>query len=391
MKKNIGLFCNVVPNLSTGASSSIYYLYINQLLDSDYVIDLFIFTKSKTVDNEYVKLLKKNISNVSLNVILIEKDIQYSFFPWKKSFIFYQLFKKNIFLNQEFDKIVCFDIASGFECRNLKAKFKSLWLGDLTYEIEYHTFLEKLKYNKKEIVKIFPMLYFFIIKASPYFFCRFKFEKIICASLSSKSRLTNIGLKAVFYPFPYQNNTTFSKEFVSDKTFLFYGNLTGTGSTSGLKLLFEDILPKAQKKWGIGGCKILIGGRTPIDSQTKLFLDKFPEVHYIGFIEDLEEVFSKVNSLLIPIPIKVGNRTRVIDGLSYGIPIIGHENLQLGNPYLIDGVNCLLSNNGDDFIENMNIITKDKDLYFKLINNGKQTFKLTYDPINKQSNFLIKK
>ena len=96
-------------------------------------------------------------------------------------------------------------------------------------------------------------------------------------------------------------------------------------------------------------------------------------------------------SLLIPIPIKVGNRTRVIDGLSYGIPIIGHENLQLGNPYLIDGVNCLLSNNGDDFIENMNIITKDKDLYFKLINNGKQTFKLTYDPINKQSNFLIKK
>ncbi len=389
MKEKISLFCSVIPNKFTGASSSIFYLYINQLLDSNFEIDLYIFTKNKKNDNVSANLLKNSLNNSSLNVILIEKDIQYSFFPWKKTFIYYQLFKQSILSNKSFNKIVCFDIASGFECRNIKANYKTLWLGDLSYEIEYHTFLEKLKYNKKEILNFFSMLYFFIIKATPYFFCRSKFEKIICASLSSKKRLNNLGLNALFYPFPYPNNSLFTKEFLSEKVFLFYGNLTGTGSTSGLKLLFEDILPCAQKKWGVGGCKILIGGRTPIDSKTKLLLEKFPEVEYIGFIENLEEIFSKINSLLIPIPIKVGNRTRVIDGLSYGIPIIGHENLQLGNPYLIDGVNCLLSNKGEDFVENMNKITIDKDLYSKLIKNGKETFKLTYDPINLQSNFLI--
>jgi hypothetical protein len=201
--------------------------------------------------------------------------------------------------------------------------------------------------------------------------------------MSAQIRLNKIGVKAVFKPFPYPSlkRTSLHKfSEVKEKKFLFYGNLIGSGSQSGLKFLFNEILPAARKIWGVNNFQIIIGGRTKLPETYNTYFQSYPELSYVGYIKDLKETLSMFTALLIPISLPLGNRTRVLDGLSFGIPVVGHVSLNKGNPFLLNGVNCLLASNGLEFINMLNKLCEDNVLYDSIINNGIKTYELTYDP-----------
>jgi glycosyltransferase involved in cell wall biosynthesis len=146
--------------------------------------------------------------------------------------------------------------------------------------------------------------------------------------------------------------------------------------------LFNEILPNARKVWGINNFEIFIGGRTKLPQVYEKNLSHYSEVKYLGFINDLDSTLNQFTALLIPISLPLGNRTRVLDGLSFGIPVVGHKAICGGNPFLVDGINCALAKTGSEFISKLDKICEDSNYRNNIISNGILTYDLTYNPKN---------
>ncbi len=375
------IICNSIPEYSVGASSSVYFKYIESLLKiSDNLEILIVDDKIKNI-NDRIENLKTELSSPNnLNVKHLKSNTKLSYLPWESNFFIYRFFRRRISIEEKFDNLICFDIETGFLNIDCKANSKILWLGDLHFELEWFNYIES---NNHSFYNSLKMYFLFLNKLISYKIINNKFNKIICCSMSAQIRLNKIGVKAVFKPFPYPSlkRTSLHKfSEVKEKKFLFYGNLIGSGSQSGLKFLFNEILPAARKIWGVNNFQIIIGGRTKLPETYNTYFQSYPELSYVGYIKDLKETLSMFTALLIPISLPLGNRTRVLDGLSFGIPVVGHVSLNKGNPFLLNGVNCLLASNGLEFINMLNKLCEDNVLYDSIINNGIKTYELTYDP-----------
>ena len=148
-------------------------------------------------------------------------------------------------------------------------------------------------------------------------------------------------------------------------------------------------MPAARKTWGINNFSIIIGGRTKLPKIYDKYLETYSEISYVGYISDLKSFLKQFSALLIPISLPLGNRTRVLDGLSFGIPVVGHKALSNGNPYLINEVNCLLADTGNDFIIKLDRLCNNSKLYNDIIKNGIMTYDLTYNPLINHAQQLL--
>ncbi len=387
---NNAIICGIIPEEKGGASSSVFFKYLEGFLKVSNSVELFIISDKITeAELKVNKLIFDLNSPNNLKVTFLQFGTSISYLPWEKSFYLYKIYNKPIKLDNHYDNLIVFDIDLGYLKFESSANRRVLWLGDLHFELEWFNFFENSKFTFYGYLK---MIFLFLNKLLPYIIVNSKFDKIVCCSLSAQIRLNRLGIKAQFLPFPYpsirDNGNNFPK-IDKNKKFLFYGNLIGSGSKSGLKFLFEEILPAARNKWGRDKFSIVIGGRTQLPEIYNSYLKEYTEVSYIGYISDLKLFMRQFTALLIPISLPLGNRTRVLDGLSFGIPVVGHKALSNGNPYLIDEVNCLLSDSGNDFINKLERLCGDSELYNEIINNGLKTFDLTYNPQVNHSKQLI--
>jgi len=62
---------------------------------------------------------------------------------------------------------------------------------------------------------------------------------------------------------------------------------------------------------------------------------------------------SKCHAVIAPIDVPVGNRSRILTAMSSGALLIAHKNASLGNPDLINNINCLLCNDEYEFVDAM--------------------------------------
>ena len=376
------VICGIIPNKNDGASASVYFNYIEKILKISEDFDLFIINnKLIDYDNKIEKLIEQLNHPINLKIHNFKLNTSINYIPWSKNFYLFKYFSKKIILEKPYDNLIFLDLEVGFLNIASVAVKKILWLGDLTFELEWYNYIEN---NNKSLPKFLSTLYYFINKIAPYKLLNSKFDKIVCCSFSAQIRLNRLGIKGKFLPFPYPSMNIADNRisnFNSEKKFLFYGNLVGSGSTSGLNFLFREILPNARKIWGKNNFSIVIGGRTKLPDLYEDYLNYYTEVSYIGYISDLGSTLKQFSALLIPISLPVGNRTRVLDGLSFGIPVVGHTALSYGNPFLINEVNCLLADTGLDFINKLNRICDDKKLYMNIIQNGIKTYDITYNPI----------
>lgn len=268
---------------------------------------------------------------------------------------------------------------------NLSRKISArriLWLGDLQFEVTLWNFLEqkkKLRLSKYPLRLISTLINYTAQVALYRLVCR-NFNKVVCCSKSAEARLRRIGVRAEFLPFPYPARKPINFESCSTdrRSFLFYGNLLGTGSISGLEFLLTEFLPAAINEWGDGGFQLVICGRTDLSMSFQKRLLRYPEVKIIGYVDDLDKIMERSHAMLVPISIPVGNRTRVIDGMSSGLVVVGHTNLSLGNPFLINGINCLLANTGREIVQALEAVYRDEDLRKKLSRNARTMYELTY-------------
>lgn len=133
---------------------------------------------------------------------------------------------------------------------------------------------------------------------------------------------------------------------------LHIGHLQGIATLTGIQLLVEGILPKLLEKIPSDHLQIhLVGGNfqsVPSELKDKL---KHKCILIKGQITPPDEEFSKADILIVPTPIELGIRVRIITGLSFGVPIVAHTANKAGIPELTHGENCLLASDATRLAE----------------------------------------
>ena len=131
-----------------------------------------------------------------------------------------------------------------------------------------------------------------------------------------------------------------------DKNILFYG---GMGSAQNIKAffrLFNDIFPRIKSK--IPDAKLIVLGANPTEEIKKLHDGK--NIHVLGYVEDIREWISKAKIMILPLDIAAGFRTRVVEVMAMGVPVIGTHNA-LDSIEMTSGVHGYVTDSDEEMAE----------------------------------------
>ena len=156
------------------------------------------------------------------------------------------------------------------------------------------------------------------------------------------------------------------------------GHVTGTATLSGLYLFANEILPVLEKALGDSFEIHVCGkGNLPADLITKL--DR-PSVRLRGFVDDIVLELLTCDVFLVPTPIKLGIRTRILYAWSVGCCAISHESNALGLAEMVHEENALLAPDGQALAQAIIRAYKDPDLRLRLRLGGRKTYETHFSP-----------
>lgn len=155
---------------------------------------------------------------------------------------------------------------------------------------------------------------------------------------------------------------------------LLVGHLKGTATLSGLRLFAGEVLPRLERQLGTDAFEIhIVGGYSLPDSLAKLF-DR-PCVKMRGQIEPATEEFLSSDVVVVPTPIKLGIRVRILTAFSFGCCVVAHQANALGIPEMVHRKNALLAKDGKSMTEEILTALADPDLIEKVGEEARKTYK----------------
>ena len=143
-----------------------------------------------------------------------------------------------------------------------------------------------------------------------------------------------------------QNVTEFSSykpTFTKENIVLFYGSMGGIQNIEAFWRLYKNIFPEIKKK--ISNTKLLVVGSNP-PMEIKA-LDNGKDIEVTGFVDDLKKTLSKASLMILPMNIAGGFRSRVVEVMALGIPIIGTHNA-FDNVGITNGLEGFISDSYDE-------------------------------------------
>ena len=160
---------------------------------------------------------------------------------------------------------------------------------------------------------------------------------------------------------------------------LLMGDWKGVATLEGLGLFAEQVLPRLERRLGADGFEVrLVGGYEP-PAELRRALDR-PSVTFCGHSHDPREEFLSADALVVPTPIKLGTRVRILTAFSYGCPVVAHVANTLGIPELAHGDNALLGQSADALADAIVRVTADATLRRRLEDGGRATFERWFAP-----------
>lgn len=151
---------------------------------------------------------------------------------------------------------------------------------------------------------------------------------------------------------------------------LLAGHLNGIATMSGLYFLAEDILPHLDVDaydWNICGAETL----TP-DLATRF--KPYPQIKFRGYVEDIRAEILRADISLVPTPITLGVRTRIVESMGLGACIVAHSANGVGQPEAVDAVNIALAGTGEDIAKLMGLYANHPELRQRMGHAARATF-----------------
>jgi hypothetical protein len=126
---------------------------------------------------------------------------------------------------------------------------------------------------------------------------------------------------------------------------LLLGHLAGIATIAGIKIFTAKVLPILEQKLGFGKFEVHVVGDYSKNQDLAAQLRR-PTIRLRGYVDDISHEFLSSDILLVPTPINLGTRTRIIEGFSYGCCVVAHAANALGIPQMVHEQNALLAGNG---------------------------------------------
>lgn len=154
---------------------------------------------------------------------------------------------------------------------------------------------------------------------------------------------------------------------------LFVGTLSWAPNHEGLMWYLEQVMPKMQKEYG--DFRLYIVGKNPGESLVKL-ANKYKNIIITGYVDSVLPYYQKCDFMIVPLFVGSGQRVKIIEGFSYGMPMISTSVGAEGLHYT-DGENILIANDANQFIQKCQLM-KRGSLRQKLSEKARKTFEKNY-------------
>lgn len=384
-----------LPSKNEGASTVLFFYYINFFLNNAYKVYLLSFQEKKNKQNiTHTSFVKKFIKkkNLIFNKVVLDKiynSNKYNFFFKGINTSDFSTEIKEKILKFNPDEVFALDIAAVSFVNKLFLPTKKLyaWLGDLNFSTTYYHYYYDLKFNYKKIFKL-PFIFYLIHKWKIFYKENLNKFKILSGSNTNLSHLKKINIKSIYLPYPWPKQFSYLKINKFKKpSFIFFGNLQGLGSKSAVNNLLNKIYPSYTKVWGENGFTIYICGFFNLDKNILNKINNLKNIKYLGFKKNINKIALKCHACLFPIDVPLGNRSRIVTALANRWPIIAHKNVGLGNPDLKSDYNCLLAKNDNQFIVFSKKIFRYTNLSKKITKNGFKTYNKKFKPVSALRSF----
>lgn len=134
--------------------------------------------------------------------------------------------------------------------------------------------------------------------------------------------------------------------------FFFNGTLDYIPNKKAIYKMIQELVPKLNSS--SLPYKIIISG-VQIEPDLLAQISNCPEIIYVGFVKDIQAYYAATDCFLCPITLGAGVKTKLIDALAAGLPVIAFEKSVGGisNLYLNQQLICIPDNNWDSFAQSM--------------------------------------
>lgn len=160
---------------------------------------------------------------------------------------------------------------------------------------------------------------------------------------------------------------------------LVLGGLGTTATRLGLDLLVDEVLPELRRLDAAGSIELRVAGSGTLPTRLELPLREAGVV-LRGFVESSAQEIADSDVFLMASPYPVGARTRVVEALSLGAPVVSHELGTAGIPELRDGENALLGGTGRELAGAVVRLAGDAELRRSLAKAARRTWEEHFAP-----------
>ncbi len=160
---------------------------------------------------------------------------------------------------------------------------------------------------------------------------------------------------------------------------LIIGDVGTTVSASGLRVFADAILPSLERRLGAGRFEVRIVGGGAMEADTAKKLDH-PCVRICGRVDPPDAEFLSADVLLVPTPIDLGIRVRIVTGWAYGSRVVTHPANRAGIPEIEGEANALLGHDGEAMAGAVERILEDGALGERLSVGCRNTYERWFRP-----------
>lgn len=379
------VFAPGVPHRSRGASSVLFYHYLRQLvLAGDEVLCVLLLERDE--DTSALREELRECGRFDSVAVIVHPLLGFSKYSGRAIPGVLPDEMRARARGFGADVILTFDLGCLAVAGGLGGGARRVaWLGDLAFESIWHHALYDAREDWRAALAL-PKTWL-ICRRWAKAYRRFLdgVDRVIVASWSSESAMRSLGIEARYLPYPWPVDRPFRSaarhRVPGDKPrFLFCGTLSGLGSRSAMHYLLNALYPELLRRWGRGGFEVLITGTRSLAPWAMDSIAAKPEIRFEGFVDDLYARMDRCHAAIVPIDVPVGNRSRIVTAMGYGLLVIAHPSTALGNPALVSGRTCLLADSPAAFADRMEDAVRDAAMCAGIEAAAREAYEQLFEP-----------
>ncbi|WP_367914376.1 glycosyltransferase [Leadbetterella sp. DM7] len=175
-----------------------------------------------------------------------------------------------------------------------------------------------------------------------------RFDKVVCLTETDKQILLEDGVakeKLEVSPLPMvMFEHEINQPFTSENRLLFLGPDQHYPNLDGIDWFLSNCWSEIQRL--NPGVRLSIVGRW--SPEKRKWFEEYSNITFEGFVPDLETVM-KGSVMIVPLRIGSGMRMKILEGVSYHVPVVSTSVGAEGLP-MVNDVNCKIADSAEDFI-----------------------------------------